>query len=123
MAVMEPRYRGSREYVWVRQLLIGAARERTTVRYIPIARIMGLPDRGDHMARETGYMCGEISDAEHDAGRPMLSAVVISGARSGRGFFVLARALGLLATSSREGNDRFWQNELEAVYRHWASRV
>lgn len=49
------------------------------------------------MGREVGYILGEISEDEHVAGRPMLSALALSKAgKAGPGFFGLARALGAL---------------------------
>jgi len=62
---------------------------------------------------------GEISTAEHEAGRGMLSVVVVhkSGdGMPGAGFLELARSLG------RDTGDRveFWASELDRVYRTWA---
>ena len=75
------------------------------------------------MSEEAGAVCGEISEDEVDAGRPMLSALVVgNGGASGRpipgdGFFILAKALGRYPAglSDRE----FWERERDLVYDAW----
>ena len=80
--------------------------------------IMGLPVSGSYMARETGYVLGEISENEVRANRPMLSAVAIGvKGRPGPGFFSFAKQLDLLDETKNELD--FWQEQREAVYRAW----
>ena len=65
-------------------------------------------------------MLGEISQDELDQGRPMLSAIVVSVRGSpGPGFFNLARGVGKLQDDSKEGEQRFWEEEKAAVYTAW----
>ena len=100
--------------------LIQAARNKQPIFYGEIAEIMGLPPSGDHMARETGKILGEVSEYEHSHNRPLLSAVVVKSDKKipGKGFFTLARELGKL----EEGMDErsFWERELEEVYDTWS---
>jgi len=114
------KYRGSKEYLLVCCELIRAARYRGMTTYQAVADIMGLPLRGSYMGAEVGHMLGEISQDELDHGRPMLSAIVV-GARGspGPGFFNLAREVGKLQDDSKEGEQRFWEEEKEAVYATW----
>ena len=116
----QAKYRGCKEYLLVYCELIRAARYRGITTYQAIAEIMGLPLRGGYMAAEVGHMLGEISQNELDDGRPMLSAIVVGVRGSvGSGFFNLARACGKLQDDSKEGEQRFWEKEKEAVYATW----
>jgi len=115
------KYRGSREYLLVYSELIDAARYRGTLTYKTIASIMGLPPSGNHMAAETGWLLGEISEDEVNQGRPMLSALAIGVKGSpGGGFFSLASELGKLQDDSKEGKRKFWEKEKEATYEAWS---
>ena len=72
--------------------------------------------------RRIGQLLGDISTAEHNAGRPMRSTVVVyvdeKPLNPGPGFFECARRLGrLLAT---DHDTAFFQHELEALYAYWA---
>jgi hypothetical protein len=118
------KYRGSKNYLLVYSELINAARYRGIVTYQEIASIMGLPLQGNHMGREIGLILGEISEDEHQNGRPMLSAIVVSsiGKPSG-GFFNLAKILGKLQDDSDEGQRRFWEREKAAVYQTWRKEL
>lgn len=121
MAVVPDKYRGTKEYRLVRDEMIQAARNGTTITYGDIADIMGLPPRGHYMAKEVGQVSGEISEDEHIQGRPMLSAVAISTERRrpGPGFFGLARDMRILHGSSEQDERRFWAAEKAAVYDTW----
>jgi hypothetical protein len=121
MALVQEKYRGTREYQQVRGEMVQAARQDRLVYYPDIADIMGLPPSGHHMSKEVGQMSGEISEDEHSQGRPMLSAVAVSVTRRipGSGFFDLARSLGKLQDSSEQAERRFWEEEKTAVYATW----
>jgi len=113
------KYRGTPEYLLIYEALKKAARERGLLTYSEVARTMGLPPSGHHMSREVGQLLGEISQTEHEQGRPMLSALVCSTSGGvGAGFFRLARDLSKL----REGEDKavFLAAEKEAVYSAWS---
>lgn len=116
----EDKYRGTVTYHLVYCLLITAARGRGTVTYQEIAEIMGLPMRGNYMSRETGGMVGTISKDEVANGRPMLSAIVVGvGGKPGRGFYNLAWGLSRLQGKGKEAEERFWEEEKQAVYEAW----
>ena len=101
-----------------RQAMIAVAARRRVIAYSElVARIhsLDLEPQGDRLA----HMLGEISTAEHEAGRGMLTVVVVhkqGDQMPGPGFFQLARSLGH-DTKDREA---FWVAELEKVYRAWA---
>jgi len=120
MTAYKEKYKDSIDYMLVYCELIKAAQNRSTIGYQDVAAIMGLPMTGNHMARETGQMLGEISQNEHARGRPMLSALVVRVDGSpGPGFFVLARDLGKLKDGTKEDEKRFWQGERDAVFKTW----
>jgi alkylated DNA nucleotide flippase Atl1 len=102
------------------QKKIQAARNKQPIFYGKIAEIMGLPQSGDHMARETGQILGEIGEYEHTHNRPLLSAVVVRSDKEkpGKGFFTLARELGELEENIDEGT--FWKREIKRVYDTWS---
>ncbi len=118
MGIVKSKYRGTTEYVHVLGEFVRAAQYGGLTTYQDVAVIMGLPLRGSHMGREMGQMLGEIAEDEVQAGRPMLSAVVVGvNGKPGPGFFSLAKELGKMA----EGDDQpsFWQKEREAAYAAW----
>src|SRR3972149_8350236 len=99
MTTIGTKYRGTKEYHLVYCELVIAAQYRGVVGYHKIAKILGIDQPGHHMAREVGQVLGEISEDEHNAGRPMLSAVAVSvKGYPGEGFFALARRLGSLTS-------------------------
>ena len=59
-------------FLRVYALLIRAAEERRLVTYGDVATIMGIGQRGGHMALMTGRMLGTIVERERSCGRPML---------------------------------------------------
>ncbi len=96
------------------------ARQQTTTHYEDIAPTLGLK-MGDPADRvRIGQILGEISKQEHDADRPMLSAVMthIGDERPGLGFYKLAQELGLVGTMDSE---TFFIHELKRVLRYWAN--
>ena len=101
----------------VREKLIAVAKHRDTVFYSGVARLADLPVR----SRSLFQLLDEISTHEHEAGRPLLTAVVVrkEDGMSGQGFFKLATRLG----HHREGEDRkrYWIWERDRVYAEWAS--
>jgi hypothetical protein len=100
--------------------LITAARYRGVVTYQHLARLAGLPLKGSYMGKEIGMYLGAVSDAEHELGRPLLSAVAVSTKDTpGSGFFSIARDLGRYRGKTREDERAFWKAEQEAVYDAW----
>ncbi len=122
MTTIGSKYRGTKEYHLVFCTLIDAAQKRREVTYKEVATILGIHTPGNHMGREVGQVLGEISEDEHMAGRPMLSAVVerVDGV-PGEGFFALARRLGKLLVTDASGEVRFWLDEREKVFQMWST--
>ena len=94
------------------------ARASEIARYGQIAPIVGL-DMGNPNDREKmSRLLSEISEFEHQQGRPLLSAVVIhwNDNTPGTGFFTLAGRL-----KKYDGGDRlkFFISELRSVHEHW----
>lgn len=124
MTTIGSKYRGSKEYHLVFSKLIAAAQYRGVVVYEEIAKILGIEQPGHHMAREVGQILGEISEDEHKAGRPMLSAVAVGVAQyPGQGYFDLARRIRKLSTRDRKEMRKFWLAEKEQVYDTWKARL
>jgi len=126
--IVSNKYRGTTTYREVLERLIQTAHEHQLIHYEEdVATIMGLQGRGNHMAKETGHILGEISEDEHNQDHPMLSAVVVrkTGKNKGipgDGFFNLAISLGKLGANATDQEKKaFWQNELNQVYEEWNS--
>ena len=119
MIVANRKYFGTEPFLKVYYKLIRTAQKRGTIYYGDVAKIMKLPTRGEYMSNETGWILGEISEWEHNEGRPLLSAVVIRKdiGMPGDGFFRLARQLGKF---QGQGEQDFWHNELRDVYNMWS---
>ena len=122
MTTIGSKYRGTREYHIVYCKLISAAQQNVGVSYKDVADILGIHEPGHHMAREVGQILGEISEDEHEAGCPMLSALA-SGVVGvpGEGFFTLARRLGKLTSEVADEEIKFWGEEKKKVYKAWQS--
>ena len=120
MTTIGSKYRGTKEFLQVYCELIQTARYRGVVYYKRIAHLIGIDDPGHHMAREVGQVRGEISEDEHHAGRPMLSAVAVgSEDYPGEGFFALGRDLGLLDSEDESEKQRFWEQQRDRAYDTW----
>ena len=118
MKHVKDKYRGQTVYFHVMAELVRAAQYRGTTTYQDIAVIMGLPTRGSHMGRETGYILGEICEDEVTAGRPMLGSVAVGvNGKPGPGYFNLAREFGLLQAGEDEIG--FWKRQRDAAYQAW----
>ena len=122
MKVVDSKYRGTREYARVYSELITAAKYRGTVRFMEIARILGITKPGGYLAAQVGQVLGEISEDEVACGRPMLSAIAVSAqGETSPGFYKFAQELGLLAS---EGDQKeFWKKECQKVYDCWKVEV
>jgi hypothetical protein len=106
----------------LRDYLIAIARRQETTTYAEAARVVGL-DVHDPADRERlAGLLRAISTAEHAAGRPLLTVIVVLQGRDrpGRGFFDLARSLGLHAGSD---DAAFYAAELERLYQAWGVTV
>ena len=100
--------------------LIELAGQRATIAYKELS---------DWIKAETGIpippsssrmneMLGDISKAENQAGRGMLSALVIRRGEKtpGPGFYVLAKDIGKDTGTTDEDKKEFWEQELNKVY-------
>ena len=102
-----------------RQAMIAVASRRKMIPYSEFVgkiRSLDLEPEGTHLA----HMLGEISTEEHEAGRGMLTVVVVhkyGDQMPGKGFFDLGQALGY-GTTDREA---FWIGELAKVHGTWSS--
>lgn len=94
------------------------ARKESTVYYSEIAPLAGLDMSNPADRNRIAEILGDISTYEHDNHRPMLSAVVIlqDSNKPGKGFFTLAKELGLYAGSD---DDVFFSSELTKVHAAW----
>ena len=101
-----------------RQAMIARARGRRLITYSELVaeiRALDLEPQSPQLA----HMLGEISTAEHAAGRGMLTVTVVhkdGDQMPGSGFFELAQSLG------HDTRDRvaFWIAELAKVHAAWA---
>jgi hypothetical protein len=95
------------------------ARHCETAYYSDIAHLLGIDTRGPAFGAQVGRLLDAVNRAEHAAGRPLLSAVVIAKQTGmpGNGFFTGARALGV-----HTGHDdrAYWQEELRRVCEYWS---
>jgi hypothetical protein len=66
-------------------------------------------------------MLGQINVHEHDAGRPLLSAIVLlkNEERPGVGFWNIARDMGIAIRDP----DQFWVTSLHECFNYWSSRT
>jgi len=121
---VEERVRRSKAHPRVYALLIDAAEQKKTVTYGEIAAIMGLPPSGQHTGNVVSIMLRLISGSEHDADRPMLSAMAVSSTNQmpGSGFYAMAERYGLTSPdASREEKQSFWRAQRDSVYEVWSS--
>ncbi len=124
MTTIGSQYRGTREFFLVYSALIEAARNRRLLYYREVAERIGVPRAGHHMARQVGQVLGEISEDEHKAERPMLSAIAVNEAGvPGKGFFNLARQLGRLSHSAPDAEPEFLRVEQQRVYELWGQEA
>ena len=99
--------------------LLRVARSGQVVNYSDVAPLAGLNMDSPQDRNQIADILDAISRAEHDAGKPLLSAVVIRRDKNmpGTGFFTLAKRLGL----HRRGDDlQYWLEELRRVHDYWS---
>jgi hypothetical protein len=99
--------------------LIAAARERSRVFH---SEVRGLLDEASGSPLEVDDVLTEIAREEHRNGRPLLTALVVTGKSiPGNIFFSSARDLGLLSSTDPAEEMRFWMAEEARVYEVWAT--
>lgn len=96
------------------------ARSGCVVTYEEVASLVDLDPRDPAQRSALSALLREVSLHEHEHGRPLLSAVVVSRDTRlpGRGFFSLMRLLG----SGDDGDEALFVRELQRVHFHWAKR-
>ena len=118
MAKKVKSYRGTKEYALINIELVTAAKYRGTITYQEIAKIIGLPLKGNFMGSQIGLLLGEISEDEIANGRPMLSAIAVGvNGKPGPGFYNWAKQLGKFTKG--DGESKFLQTECKEVYKTW----
>jgi len=102
----------------LRDHLIEVAREARTVTYFEAAGAVGFRLHTPEARAAFAGLLRDISNEEHQAGRPMLSALVVlqGNRRPGQGFFDLAAELGLVGDKSP---DEFHRDEVDRVHAYW----
>lgn len=100
-----------------------AARSRSVITYGDIALLVGVDISTSSGRREIGRLIAEICAHEVQYGRPMLGSLVVRGdtGMPGAGYFKGASRLGQFNGRSNEEKRLFWAEELEKVYKYWAS--
>ena len=100
------------------------AKSGKTEYYTPIGKLADLDMKNPDHRRKIGQILDAISRHEHKAGRPLLSVVVVAKAtekmpnkRPSKGFFDLARKLGLIQAGDDEHS--FFDEELKKVHTAW----
>jgi hypothetical protein len=116
----ERTYRGSTTYQLVYAKLVHAAQHQTHIFYADVADVLGPLGEDDDVAPEGARLLAEISEDEQSAGRPMLSALTVSGRGAPAAtVFNLARRLGNLASTDPADEMAFWTTEKGRVYDTW----
>jgi hypothetical protein len=101
----------------VREIIIKYARAGRTCTYKTIADELGLEWNQAH--RPMPKILGQVSEMEHDFGRPLLTAIVVSqSGRCGDGFFEMARRTGAVITD----HQNFQEEEQRRVFEYWRER-
>ena len=101
----------------VREIILRYARRGETCTYKAIADELGMEWNQAH--RPMPKILGEVSEMEHDAGRPLLTAIVVAkNGRCGDGFFEMAKRTG----ASIFDKETFQQEEQQRVFDYWMER-
>ncbi len=100
-----------------RQAMIAVAARRVVIYYSELVNEIDACSL-EAWSSSLAHMLGEISTEEHQAGRGMLTAVVVRkhDFKPGSGFFKLACTLGYHV----DNQDAFWVEEFEKVYEIWS---
>lgn len=101
----------------VRDIILRYARQGVTCTYKTIANELGIEWNQAH--RRMPVILGQVSELEHQAGRPLLTAIVVSqSGRCGNGFFEMVRRNGVHFVDER----KFELEEQQRVFEFWASQ-
>ena len=101
----------------VREIILRYARRQEICTYKGIADELGLEWSQAH--RRMPMILGQVSEIEHDSGRPLLTAIVVSqSGKCGNGFFEMARRVGAKITD----NQIYQEEEQCRVFDYWRGR-
>lgn len=91
------------------------------ISYGEVAMMIGIGTQGNANRNTLTSILDQINQREVNAGRPLLSALVVHqhGRTPGPGFYNCARALGRLRSRDEVDEIAFWANEVKAVYACW----
>ena len=108
------------EHQAVYERLVKAARARDFVHYGELAKMLGIDMDNPHFGALVGKVLGQISEDEVAAGRPMISAIVVSRDTMlpGYGFFTLGQQL--RQTKPGEDDLAFAVRQIRRVHDFWA---
>jgi len=83
-------------------------------------RLKGIIDLEPH-GTPFAALLGQINVIEHDLGRPLISAVVVSKEerQPGVGFWNIAKELGIEVGESENQRVAFWLDSLQECHRRW----
>jgi hypothetical protein len=105
------------------EMLRQRAREYGIYYYGDLAPYLNLNMENPDHRNQIGSILGDVSNYEHAQGRPLLSAIVILADknRPGKGFFDLARHLGLYKGADNEHEwDEYASAEMNRVHEYWS---
>jgi hypothetical protein len=109
------------EHQAVYERLVRAARAREFVHYGELAKMLGIDMDNPQFGAQVGKVLGRISEDELAAGRPMISAIVVSEDTilPGYGFFTVGQQLHQV--ESGEDDLAFAVRQIRRVHDYWAS--
>jgi hypothetical protein len=117
-------YRGTREYQVMYDKLVRAARNGGQVFHAEVTEILAESSAEGPTNEEITRLLREIAEDEHRAGRPLLTALVLTGKGiPGNVFFATARTLSELASADPAEEMKFWMAEKAKVYETWKPRA
>ena len=108
------------EHQAVYERLVKAARAGEFVHYGELAKVLGIDLDNPHFGAQVGKVLGQISEDEVAAGRPMISAIVVSKDTMlpGGGFFKLGQELH--RTERDEDEIGFAIRQIKRVHEYWS---
>lgn len=109
------------EYQPVYDRLVQAARAKELVHYGELAKMLGIDMDDPYFGARVGKVLGRISEDEIAAGRPMISAIVVSKDTMlpGHGFFNLGQQM--RQVDPGEDEIGFAVRQIRLVHEHWRS--
>ena len=110
------------EHQAVYDRLIQAARAREFVHYGELGKMLGLDMDNPHFATLVGKVLDRINEDESAAGRPMISAIVVSKETMlpGSGFFNLGQELRQVLPGEDEMG--FAIRQMKRVHDYWSTQ-